>query len=433
MTSSFQKITLFAIFLCSFNVRSEEFLVERHPSVNLEALSTQTGLKVLRSFEAFGKSYDVIEANSLASFSTPTTETLSKRLWKNIETNAVYTLQMGSKKPSNPGDLSDFDPTPVVPNDTLFTSLWGMLNFGQTVEYRGQRHMDSGIAQAWTLHRGSRTNIVAVLDSGVDYNHPDLRANLWTGDVNGQTSFGYDTIDNDHDPYDLNGHGTHVSGTIGAIGNNGIGVAGVNWSTRMMMVRAFNANGAASSDSIVRGLDWIYRHRDNVRVINHSWSGRTYSRAVFEAMKSLDDEGIINVIAAGNDSTKLESSAGSNGGFTAYPAMYPLEHSIVVASYGNTGQRSLFSNYGPSVVDIAAPGEAIYSTYPGNTYKSMQGTSMATPHVTGAVALLMSYRPDLSVRQVKDFILNYADQTQSLTSTSEKGRRLNVYRALVGH
>jgi serine protease len=429
---SFVLPSILAICGFSVSVQAGEYLVERRASAAFSTLSVPEDVKVLRSFQAFGKTYDVVEANSAGVFSKVSVLSFARQAWKRVEPNHVYHLFGGSKPPSKPDDLADFDPKPLLPNDSLFNSLWGLLNYGQTVVSKGQRHMDAAVAQAWTLHQGSRRVTVAVMDTGVDETHPDLRANLWTGTENGKTIYGYDAYDQDFEPKDGVGHGTHVSGTIGAVGNNGMGVAGVNWQARIVNVQIFNSKGSTTTDAILRGLDWIYKHRDEVRAVNHSWGGSGYSQALFEAFKVLDDEGIINVMAAGNDSKLLKESEVGKSGTATYPAMYPLTNSIVVASFSNNGKRSSFSNYGPEIVDIAAPGSDITSTVPGGKYASYSGTSMATPHVTGAVALLMSYRPDLSPRQVKDSILSYADPTPALTSTSEKGRRLNAYRALEG-
>ena len=429
-------ILLLAVGLQVSAVSASEYLVERRPDVStLAHLESLPDIQVLRSFEAFGKTYDVVVAPSLGAFVSRAAAPLARTLWKKIEPNHSYMLLMGAAEPaapSKPDDLSDFVPRPLLPNDTLFNSLWGLLNYGQDLAQKGRRHMDAAVAQAWTLHRGSRNVVVGVVDTGVDYRHSDLRANLWsTTNSRGKLSFGWDALNQDDDPMDGHRHGTHVAGTIGAVGNNGIGVTGVNWTSRMASVQIFDAKGATSSDAILRALDWLYRQRDEIRVVNHSWGGDGYSAILQEAFTKLDNDGVINVFAAGNDSARLKAEdVGKDAGF--YPAMFPLKNSIVVASFNNQGQRSTFSNYGPDLVDLAAPGEEIYSTVPKGAYKRLSGTSMAAPHVTGAVALLMSYRPELSPKQVKEHILGFADETPSLMSTSFRGRRLNVYRALLG-
>jgi len=427
---SFAACALIASIFVGSVAHAGEFLVERISSIGAMQIAPKNSeLKVVRSFEAFGKTWDVVEAASETSFSTPSVSARVKSFWKSIETNQIYKLQMGPKPPSKPDDLADFDPKPVIANDPLFNSLWGLLNYGQSIVFKGKRHMDAAVAQAWTLHKGSKDVVVGVVDTGVDYRHPDLRGNLWTTTIDGKVSYGWDALAQDNDPMDGHRHGTHVAGTIGAVGNNSIGVTGVNWETRIASVQIFDGSGATKSDAILRALDWLYRHRDEIRVVNHSWGGKGYSRTLHTAFEKLDDAGVINVFAAGNDSSELrELDVGSDKGF--YPAMFELNNSIVVAAFDNNGTKSDFSNYGPDIVDLAAPGEDIQSTVLNSSYQSLSGTSMAAPHVTGAVALLMSYRPELRARQIKDAILSSATETSSLTNTSYKGRRLNAYQAL---
>jgi subtilisin family serine protease len=389
--------------------------------LRLKGAAPPQGLRVLKRFEAFGVSYAVVESaeGSLRSLS-------SMRGVSRAEPNHRYSLQMGGGSPSGPDGLEDFDPRPVLPNDPQFTHLWGLLNYGQKIgNSRGLRHFDAAIAQGWNLERGSRRSRIAVFDTGVDYQHPDLNANLW----NSAGSFGYDAEGQDADVMDGHSHGTHVSGTIGAVGNNDVGVTGINWAASIVTIKIFDAAGVTSDDAILRALDWTYSNREGIRVINHSWGGNGYSEIVEDAFKILDDAGIVNVFAAGNEASSLvEEDRGEDMGF--YPAMYRLENSIVVAASGNGGVRASFSNYGPGIVDITAPGRDVYSTVPGGGYAYKSGTSMAAPHVTGVMGLLFAQNPGLSARQAKERLLRNADLSEALRGVSTEGRSLNAWRAL---
>jgi hypothetical protein len=292
----------------------------------------------------------------------------------------------------------------VVPNDARFGELWGMTKIGAPT--------------AWNYSTGSSSIIVAVTDTGIDPNHPDIAANLWS-DTDG--THGYDFINNDSDPFDDQGHGTHVSGTIGAMGNNGVGVAGINWRTKIMAVKCLDANGFGSTSAVVSAVQ--YARQKQARVINASlgWPIGVPVGALqplYDAIAEARDAGIIYIAAAGND------YGNNNDSSPVYPASFDLANIISVMATTNTDVMAVFSNYGLTTVDLGAPGETILSTIPGNQYGNNAGTSMAAPHVAGASALLLSIDPTLTYSQVKQILLDTVDKT--LPGLCVSGGRLNL-------
>jgi subtilisin family serine protease len=308
----------------------------------------------------------------------------------------------------------------VVPNDTRFGELWGMNNTGQT---GGTADADIDAPEAWNISTGSRNIIVAVTDTGVDVNHLDLAANLWhnPGEVAGNgidddgdgyidDVYGVDTGDNDGNPMDDSAspsHGTHVSGTIGAVGNNDRGVAGVCWNVSIMGVKIADANGNLFDDAIIQGIQYAIDKRANV--INASWGGYGYSQGLYDVIAAARNAGIVFVAAAHNYGL-------NNDLYPLYPASFDLDNIISVLATTDTDQMAYYSNYGLMSVDIGAPGGAgfggagdILSTLPGGGYGTKAGTSMATPHVAGACALLLSIDPTLTYSQVKQILLDTVD------------------------
>jgi hypothetical protein len=320
----------------------------------------------------------------------------------------------------------------AVPNDTRFGELWGMRNTGQS---GGTPGADISATEAWDINTGNNV-IVAVLDTGVDYTHPDLAANMWhnPGEIAGNgidddgdgyidDVYGIDTGDNDGNPMDdsaVAGHGTHVSGIIGAVGNNSRGVTGVCWHVRIMAIKLYNSSGGPDTwdafvSNAVTGIQ--YAKDKGAKVINASWRAYAYSQNLYDAIASARDAGIIFVAAAGNENINNDSTPD-------YPASYNLANIISVMATTDTDQRASFSNYGLTSVDIGAPGQGILSTLPGNQYASWDGTSMASPQVAGACALLLSIDPNLTYSQVKQILLDTADKT--LPGLCVSGGRLNL-------
>ena len=323
----------------------------------------------------------------------------------------------------------------ATPNDPSYSSLWGLNNTGQT---GGTFDADIDALEAWEITTGSASTIVAVIDTGVDYNHVDLADNMWvnTGEIAGNgfdddgngfvdDIYGYDFADNDGNPipdsFTNEKHGTHVAGTIGAVGNNGTGVVGVNWDVQIMSLRFLDESGSGYTSDAV---DAVYYAVDNGATIsNNSWGGGGFSQAMYDAIAYGQSQGHIFIAAAGNSGTNNDSGP-------HYPSNYDLANVVSVASTDHNDQLSSFSNYGANTVDLAAPGSSIYSTFPGNAYGTYSGTSMATPHVAGAVALVVSEYPDLNYQEVLDRVYDSVDTLGALSGKMVTGGRLNAAAAL---
>jgi serine protease len=324
-----------------------------------------------------------------------------------------------------------------VPDDPNFVSLWGMHNTGQS---GGTADADIDAVEAWDITTGSSSVIVGVIDTGVDYNHPDLQANIWTNpgeiagdgidnDGNGVIDdiHGYNANANNGDPMDGNGHGTHVSGTIGAKGNNGVGVVGVNWDVTIIGCQFLDASGSGSTAGAIACIDYMTNLKQNhgvdVKATNNSWGGGGFSQALKDSIDSAGDAGILFLAAAGNGASDNDVTA-------SYPASYESDAVMAIASTDRNDNMSGFSQWGLTSVDMGAPGSAILSTVPGGGYDTFSGTSMATPHVTGAAALVWSLNPDLSPVEMKELLMISGDANAALTGKTVSGTRLNVANAL---
>jgi subtilisin family serine protease len=319
----------------------------------------------------------------------------------------------------------------VTPNDVSFATMWGLDNTGQN---GGTLDADVDAPEAWTVTTGSGRTVVAVIDTGIDYTHPDLAANIWTNpgevpangrddDGNGYVDdvHGYDFVNNDSDPIDDNGHGTHVAGTIGAVGNNGVGVTGINWNVRLMALKFIDAGGSGFTSDAVRALD--YAVANGAHISNNSWGGGGYNSTLYSAIQNARAAGHIFVAAAGNDGA-------NNDQVPTFPAGYDLDNVVAVAATNRNDQLTTFSNYGAATVDLAAPGGSILSTLPGNTYNRLSGTSMAAPHVAGVLALVRDLHPEWTYRQVIDRVLGTVDPLPALQGKTVTGGRLNAARAV---
>ncbi|MFO0422913.1 MAG: S8 family serine peptidase [Planctomycetia bacterium] len=325
----------------------------------------------------------------------------------------------------------------ALPNDPSFSRLWGLHNIGQS---GGVADADIDAPEAWDRTRGSRNVVVAVIDTGIDYSHPDLAANVWTNpgevagdgidnDRNGYIDDvrGWDFANNDADPMDDNGHGTHVSGTIGAVGDNGVGVAGVNWQVSIMGLKFLSGSGSGSTSGAIAAINYATRMRRdfgiNIVATNNSWGGGGFSAGLRDAIEAGGQAGILFVAAAGNDGRNNDATA-------SYPASYTSQSIISVAATDRSNALATFSNFGATGVDLAAPGVGIYSTTPGNNYAAYSGTSMATPHVTGTVALMAAANPQATAGQLRTAILATAAPTASLAGKVATGGLLNAQAAV---
>jgi len=352
----------------------------------------------------------------------------------------------------------------VTPNDPSFSKLWGLANTGQT---GGLADADIDAPEAWAATTGSAAVLVAIIDTGIDYRHVDLKANIYTNpgedpwsdpndpstgnklddDGNGLVDDwkGYNFHAKTNDPYDDNGHGTHVAGIIGAAGNNSLGVTGVCWQVRLVGLRILNASGDGNVGDAIDGIE--YAIQLGARILNHSWGGPDKSIFLEEAIRFAHSRNALVVAAAGNDGVNTDISP-------QYPACLDLDNIISVAATDHGDQRALWgepdentddcgfscsnamaavpgSNWGASTVDLAAPGKEIYSTVPGG-YAVFSGTSMAAPYVSGAAALLLARNSGLTNLQVKQRLMSSVDPLTAFNGLSVTGGRLNLQKALAG-
>lgn len=325
-----------------------------------------------------------------------------------------------------------------VPNDPLFTSQWSLQNVGQ---YSGTVGNDIGATRAWDVTTGSRSVVVGVVDSGIDITHPDLAANIWTnpGEISGNgidddnngyvdDIHGWNFVDNTNDVSDVYGHGTHVAGIIGATGNNGTGVTGVAWQVSLMALKFEDSRGVGSTSAMLAALNYATMmrrdHGINIVATNNSWATSTGpSVVVANAIRAHGDAGITFVAAAGNNAT-------DNDAIPRYPGDYRLPNVITVAALNTTNGLASMSNYGATTVDLAAPGALIQSTFPRGTYGILSGTSMATPQVTGVVALLAAAKPGISVAEARTAILGSVTPVAALAGKTVTGGRINAAAAL---
>jgi len=325
----------------------------------------------------------------------------------------------------------------VMPDDSRFSELWGLHNTGQT---GGTDDADIDAPEAWDISTGSHDVIVGVIDTGVDYNHPDLAGNMWTNpneipgdgvdnDGNGYVDdvHGINAITDSGDPMDDQGHGSHVSGTIGATGNNAEGVVGVNHNVSIIGCKFLDSSGSGSTSDALKCIDYFVSLKEagiNVRATNNSWGGGGSSQAMIDALTASEAADILFIAAAGN-------GAYDNDGSPSYPASYEHDTVMAIASTTHTDDMSSFSQYGLTSVDMGAPGSDILSTVPGGGYSSFSGTSMATPHVAGAAALAWSVNPDLTAVEMKELLMNSGDANAALDGKTVSGKRLNVEQALL--
>lgn len=292
-----------------------------------------------------------------------------------------------------------------------------------------------GSPKSWKeFSMGNREVIVGIIDTGIDYLHEDLAANMWTNgkeipgnnmddDANGfiDDVHGWNFNENNNNPFDDNRHGTHVAGTIGALANNGIGTIGVSPKVSLMACKFLNKDGWGRVDAAIQCVS--YAVKMGAKVLNNSWGGGGFSQPMIDAIKMAEQAGVLFVAAAGNFNNNNDQKP-------LYPASYEIPNIISVGATDSSDQKAGFSNYGKTTVDLSAPGVAIFSTLPNNLYGSLNGTSMATPHVAGAAALIWAYKPTLSVYALKDLLLSTVDPVPTLKDISVSGGRLNVYNAM---
>jgi subtilisin family serine protease len=328
-----------------------------------------------------------------------------------------------------------------IPDDPWFSALWGLLNSGQSIQNStGTAGADIGAAAAWEISTGSRAVVVAVVDTGVDDGHSELAPNMWaapasfTVTIGGRTitcaagTHGFNAIRMSCDPRDDNNHGTHVAGTIGAAGNNGAGVTGVNWVASLMALKFLDATGSGSTSDAINAIEFAIQARSrlgagaNVRVLSNSWGGGAFSQALLDQINRANANDMLFVASAGN--------AGANNDDTPYfPASYAAPNVVSVAATDNNDRLAGFSNVGPTSVHLGAPGVDVLSTVRGNAFAYGSGTSMAVPHVAGAAVLALS-ACTLTTPALKGVLLDTVRPAASLTGLTVTGGRLDAGSAL---
>ena len=378
------------------------------------------------------------------------------------------------------------------PNDTYFGNQWALLNTGSYAN--GTPGADISAPKAWDISTGSSSIVVAVLDTGIDYNHPDLVGNIWTnpgeviGDENGDGCPGICGVDDDgdgkvdedslgrqpggagytndlkddddengyiddykgwnfvgdnNDPMDDNGHGTHVAGIIGAVGDNGTGVAGVMWNVKLLPLKIMGADGTGNINDLIAAINYAVLLKNkgvNIKAMNASIGTAAYSQSFKDAIASANTAEILFIAAAGNGGGPLcgDGNANNNDLSPCYPASYNLPNIISVAATDQNDRIASFSNYGPTTVHVAAPGVYVLSTIPHDAYLDKDfnlGTSMAAPHVSGLAGLLFSYydgnqNTKFDYSKVRNTILRCVDKKETLEGWIQKGGRINAYKAV---
>jgi subtilisin family serine protease len=287
----------------------------------------------------------------------------------------------------------------IVPNDVSYSKLWAMPKISAPL--------------AWDVFTGNSTIKVCIIDSGIDFTHNDLAANV--------VSFGFNAINETYNAFDDNGHGTHCAGTIASVGNNSIGVVGVSWGVQLIGCKFLNSSGNGYVSDAVECIK--YCRNQGARIMSNSWGGGDFSQALYNEIAIEQANDNLFIVAAGNDNKNIDI-------LPSYPASFDLINIISVCASTQIDGKSSYSNYGKQHVDLCAPGDNIFSTAPGGNYRSLSGTSMAAPHVAGATALIWQYSPSFSASQIKHVLLNSVDIVSDMFSYSVTGGRLNVWKAL---
>ena len=320
----------------------------------------------------------------------------------------------------------------ALPNDPSFGEQDALNNTGQN---GGTPGADIRAVNAWDVSTGSRSVVVAVIDTGLAMTHPDLQPNVWSnpneipgnqvdddGDGYVDDTNGWDFVNDDNDPSDDNRHGTHVSGTIGALGNNGVGVTGINWQVSLMPLKILDSRGDGTDADAIQAIEYAASH--GARIANASWGGPDFSQALYDAIAEAGAREVLFVTAA--DNAGADSDAGGD-----YPAGFDISSIVSVASTDANDQLASSSNYGLNTIDLGAPGRNILSTLLAGAYGRLSGTSMATAHVSGAAALALDVHRNLDVLALKQLLLASTDPLPSLAGKTVSGGRLNAFRPLI--
>ena len=329
----------------------------------------------------------------------------------------------------------------TIPNDQFFHQQWALNNTGTFAG--GSAGADIDAVEAWDINTGNSGIIIAVLDTGIDYNHADLSGNIWINpgeipnngiddDGNGKVDDwrGWNFATNNNNPLDDNGHGTFISGIIGAKGNNFTGIAGIMWNVKLMPLKFLDRNGEGTIADEIAAIQ--YAISKGAKIINASYSGSSFSQAEKDAIAAANTAGILVMAAAGNGGN--DDVGDNNDFFPEYPASYSLPNILAIAATDQNDRRASFSNFGLNSVHVAAPGVYILSTIPTSIQPSgyffMSGTSASTPYVSGLAGLLNSYYTHFTPSQIRSTILRYVDVLPSLSGLIQTGGRINAYKAI---
>lgn len=414
--------------IVKYKSTTSEFSAMSVESAGIEAM----GAEVADDFSAEGlKGMQMIDVGETVSVEQAIDELQNSSYVAYAEPNYIISLSIPAL-PEAPGpEQAGIESVSGAPNDPRFSEQWALQNTGQT---GGASGSDINAITAWGMSTGSDSIVVAVIDTGVDYTHPDLAQNIWTNpgeiagngiddDGNGYIDdvHGYDFINNDNDPMDDNGHGTHCAGVIGAVGNNGVGISGVNQKVKIMPLKFLKKDGNGDTAASLNAI--AYARKMGANVISCSWGGTARSQALADAIAATNK---LIVCAAGNSGT-------NNDVIPHYPSGFDSSQIVAVAASDASDGIPSYSNYGQISVDVAAPGDWILSTYPtalGYQYIKMKGTSMATPHVSGLAALLLSKNPALSPDQLKQLIISNVDQVPAFSGKTVSGGRIDAGKTL---
>ena len=389
--------------------------------------------ELLVKYKSGTASAPVLETNN--KIGATVVEEFSDLGWQRVKLPASLSVNQAVARYKNFTEVETAQPNFIyrlaaTPNDTSFGQLYGMQRISAPT--------------AWNLSTGSEAVVVANIDTGIRYTHPDLAANMWRNagetnnngiddDGNGFVDdyYGYDFFANDSDPMDEHGHGTHTAGTIGAVGNNNLGVTGVNWNVRLMTIKIYDAGGNSTSAILINAYNYVRLMKNrgvNIRVTNNSYGGCNeacgFDQATKDALDALGNADILQVFAAGNSGRNIDTAP-------FYPASYTTPSILTAAASDQNDNRASFSNFGTTSVDVAAPGVGILSTIlSAGNYGTASGTSMASPHTAGSAALLAAYNPNLSAASLKATLMNTVDQLPQWNGVIKTGGRVNVANAL---
>jgi hypothetical protein len=409
--------------------------------VKLKDKKSVLSINALKSIKNILGSKSVLEAKAFKTDSQIFKIKLAKNV--NLKQSIQKLIQDSSILYAEPNYIMklfvDEPPTefPQGPNDPDLTKTWGMQNMGQmdATGMEGKVGADIGVFPLWQKgFVGDKRVVVAVIDTGVQWDHPDLMQNIFTNtndmesdgvdhDANGFINdiHGWNFFDNTNNSRDDHGHGTHVSGTIGGVGNNGIGVAGVVWNVTILPIKFLSGEGSGTLQGAIESINYARMMR--AHIMSNSWGGGGFSQALYDAIAASRDAGIIFTAAAGNERNNNDSSP-------AFPASYDIANIISVAATDNRDRIANFSNYGLTKVHVAAPGVNVYSTVKDSVYDTYSGTSMATPHVSGVAAMLLSIFPNMAYAEVKQRLIQTSEPVPSLRRKVVAKGRVNAVNAV---